>query len=418
VERYVNPYIAGTIAAGAGESMPGVRFTEKSLFSRPYRRFRARLRGPWRRHPGLLLAAAALCGLAAVLLLPRAIEAGWLLAVQDDPVALADRRLARSFDAPRATAEIEAALAEKDPELAASFLELARARNVVLDPELRTRVEAAVAEASGVLATAGHFTRGLIVGEPDDLVSLAGTALGDLFVFGDIRDAIREGSRLASGQEADRLILGLSAVGIAVTAGTYATLGTGAPARVGLSLVKAARKTGRISARMADSVTRSLRAVVDWSALGKSFGKEALTNPALAVRAAREAVKIEKADDLLRLTRDVGRVQAKAGTRAAFDGLKIADNPRQMARVAKLAESEGGKTRAILKVLGRGAIALTVAAFDLSLWLVWAALTLFGFIAATKGAVERMTWNALQRRKVRRAKMQRAGGLAMARAQG
>ena len=38
------------------------------------------------------------------------------------------------------------------------------------------------------------FTRGLITGEPDDLVGFAGTALGDLFVFGDIRDAVREGS--------------------------------------------------------------------------------------------------------------------------------------------------------------------------------------------------------------------------------
>ena len=82
-----------------------------------------------------------------------------------------------------------------------------------------------MAKANGALATAGNFTRGLIVGEPDDLVSLAGTALGDLFVFGDIRDAVREGSRIAQGQEVDHLILGLAAVGIAVTAGTYASLG-------------------------------------------------------------------------------------------------------------------------------------------------------------------------------------------------
>ena len=53
-------------------------------------------------------------------------------------------------------------------------------------------------------------------------------------------------ARLAHGQEADRLILGLAGVGIAITAGTYASMGTAAPARVGLSVVKAARKTGRL----------------------------------------------------------------------------------------------------------------------------------------------------------------------------
>jgi hypothetical protein len=364
----------------------------------------------------ILIVTAFLCGIAAVALLPQAVESGWLLLVQDDPAALAERKLVRSFNADVAAKEIEAALAANDPDLARSFLELARDRNVPVAPDLAAKVDEAVTKANGALATAGNFTRGLIIGEPDDLVSLAGTALGDLFVFGDVRDAVREGSRLAQGQEADHLILGLAAVGIAVTAGTYASLGAGTPARMGLSLVKAARKTGRISSRMAESVTRSLRSVVDFRAVRKVFSSASLTDPALAVRAAREAVKVEKADDLFRLARDVGHVQGKAGTRAALDGLKIADNPRQMARVAKLAEKQGGKTRAILKLLGRGAIALTVAAFDLSLWVLWAVLTVFGFVASMKGAVERATWRSLQKRKVRRAKheLERQRRLAMA----
>ena len=72
---------------------------------------------------------------------------------------------------------------------------------------------------------AGYFD------EPDDVVGLAGTVLGDLFVFGDIRDALREGGRYVSGQQADELLLGLACVGIAITAGTYASLGAAAPAR-------------------------------------------------------------------------------------------------------------------------------------------------------------------------------------------
>ena len=368
----------------------------------------------------LLMIAAGIFGIAALALLPPAVESGWLLLVQDDPAALADRKLARSFNTEVATREINAALEAEDAELARSFVELARDRQVPVAPELVAKVDAAVAKASGALKTAENFTRGLIVGEPDDLVSLAGTAVGDLFVFGDIRDAVREGSRYAQGREVDPLILGLSAVGIAITAGTYASLGTGAPARVGLSLVKAARKTGRLSARMAESLGRTLRSVVDGPALRKAVDGASAAGPAMTIRAVREAVKIEKADDLFRLTRNVGDVQAKAGTRAALDGLKISDSPREMARVAKLAEKEGGRTRAILKLLGRGAIALTVAAFDLSLWVLWAALTLFGFVSATKGAVERATWRGLQRRKVRRAKMEleRQRRLAIAAAQG
>lgn len=351
---------------------------------------------------GLPIIAAGLCLLGALVLLPHAIESvNWLL-IEDDPAALADRKLATVFDSNVAAREIEAALTAKDADLAKSFVELARDRQVPVAPDLAERVDIAAKVDDSAAAKAGSFTRGLITGEPDDLVSLAGTALGDLFVFGDIRDALREGSRLASGQEADRLILGLAGVGIAITAGTYASLGVGSPARVGLSVVKAARKTGRLSARLGDWIGRSMRGVVDWSGLRKGLAGASLTEPAVAVRAIREAVKVEKADDLMRLARDVGRVQTKAGTKAALDGLRTANTPAEMARIAKLAEKSGGKTRAIIKLLGRGAIALTLAIFDLALWIFWALLMLFGFVSSTKAVVERATHRAYMRKKAKR----------------
>jgi hypothetical protein len=341
------------------------------------------------------------CGVAALLVVPRGIEAESVLAMQDDPAELADRALDGSFNAATATREIEAALAAKDADLAKSFLDLARDRGVAVEPALSEKVTAAVTEAASASHAADSFARGLITGEPDDVVGLAGTTLGDLFVFGDVRDAVREGSRLASGEEADQLVLGLACVGIAVTAGTYTTFGAAAPARVGLSVVKAARKTGRLGVRMGEWIGRSLREVIDWTALKRAIGGATLSEPLLAVRAAREAVKVEKAGGLMHLVRDVGRVQTKAGTQAALDGLKVAENPAQMARVAQLAEKKGSKTRAILRVLGTSALALTLGTFNLSLWLFGAVLTLWGFVSSTKGAVERVTLQHLQRRKIR-----------------
>jgi hypothetical protein len=363
-------------------------------------RYRLDLRGGRVR---LCLLAAGLCLLGAVVLLPRAYKSvNWLL-IADDPAALADRKLVTAFDAGIATREIEAALAAKDPELAKSFVDLALDRQVAIDPGLVRKVDDAVKAEQTPAAQAGAFTRGLITGEPDDLVSLAGTALGDLFVFGDIRDAIREGSRMAKGEEADRLILGLAGVGIAITAGTYASMGAGAPARVGLSVVKAARKTGRLGTQLGEWIARSLRGVVDWSAMRKALAGASLTEPAVAVRAVRGAVKVEKADGLLDLARNVGRVQTKAGTRTALDGLKMANSPVEMARIAKLAEKNGNRTRAILKLLGRGAIALTLAVFDLALWIFWALLMVFGFVSSMKAAVERTTHRLHVRKKAKRA---------------
>ena len=351
----------------------------------------------------ILLMAAALAG-AAWYVVPRGLEARALLAIEDDPVQIADRALDEKFNAALAHQEIEAALAAKDADLAKSFTELAADRRVALDPALTEKVNVAVAEAASARHAAESFAMGLVTGEPADLAGLAGTTLGDLFVFGDVRDAVREGTRLATGEKADELVLGLAAVGLAITAGTYATLGAGAPARVGLSLAKAARKTGRLSGDLAASMGRSLRGVVDWGRLKQAIAGASITEPALAIRAAREAVKVERAGGLLHLARDVGRVQAKAGTQAALDGLKIAEGPREMARVAKLAEKQGGKTRAILKVAGRGALALTLAMFNLGSWILGALLTLFAFVSSLKSATERMTMRVLRYRKARRLK--------------
>jgi hypothetical protein len=348
------------------------------------------------------LGVAVALGVATLTLAPRAFEAGALLAVQDDPVALADHAIARSFDPAMAEREITAALAANDADLAKSFLDLADERKVRLDPALAAKVAAASAAAATTSRSLESFARGLVTGEPEDLSGLAGTAVGDLFVLGDIRDAVREGTRLATGQQADELILGLAGVGIAVTAGTYATVGLAAPARVGLTLVKVARKTGRIGSRMTSWISRSVRDIVDWTAFPRAIRTASITEPALAVRAVREAVKVEKAQDLVRLVGDVGRVQAKAGTQAALDGLKLAEGPRDMSRVARLAAAKGGKTRAIIKLAGRGAILLTVGTFNLATWILWAILTVFGFVSSLKRMTERMTERYCAHRRRRR----------------
>jgi hypothetical protein len=351
-----------------------------------------------------ILLVAALLAAGAAYLVPRGLEAQYLLSIEDDPAAIAQRALDAQFSAEVAAREIEQALAAKDADLAKSFVDLAADRNIALDPALIAKVNAAVEEENSMSHAAQSFAMGLVTGEPTDVSGLAGTALGDLFVFGDIRDAVREGSRLATGQQADELVLGLAAVGLAITAGTYVTGGIAAPARVGLSLAKVARKTGKLSGELAVYVGRALRGVLDWSALRRAAGSFSVTEPTVAVRAAREAVKMEKAGGLVRLARDVGHVQAKAGTRAALDALKVAETPREMSRVAKLAEKEGSRTRAILKVVGRGAIMLTMAAFDLGVWILGALLTLFGFVSSLKSATERMTLRALRKRKLRRLK--------------
>ncbi|QAU46271.1 hypothetical protein [Bradyrhizobium guangzhouense] len=350
------------------------------------------------------LAGIAACSLVLAQVAPHARQAGAVLAAQDDPAALSELEL----DAALANNDhlvqdnIEAALEAGDADLADSFVALARDRNIALPDGLLSRVSDAVKSENSTSHFAKRFATGLVTGNADDVASLSGTVAGDLFVIGDIRDVVREGKHLAMGEDTDRLVLGLATAGLAVTAVTYVSAGGAVPVRAGLTLVKDARKVGRLGEGLAEWAGRSAREVVDTPMLQNAVASGSVLRPGETVNAIKAAFRVEKADALVRLGKDVTRVAEKSGTRGAMDSLRIAEGPKDVARAARLAEAQGSKTRAIMKVLGRGALLLVGGAFDLTLWLFGAALTLFGLLSSIKATTERLTQGWCDRRRARR----------------
>ena len=369
-----------------------------------------------RRISTALAGVAVTCALGAAVW-PHAHDAGRLLAAQDDPTALAETQVSSALrnNQKIVSDNIEQALAKGDADLAASFVDLAGANHVAVSDDLSRRVSEAVAEEKSSSHFARQFATGLVTGNADDVASLSGTVTGDLFVFGDIRDVVRETKHLAMGEETDRLVLGLATAGLAVTAATYVSVGGAAPVRAGLSLVKDARKVGRLGEGLAEWAGRSARDVVDTPLLEEAVASSSVLHPSSSVSAISAAFRAEKAGALVRLAKDVGRITETVGTRGALDTLKIAEGPKDVSRGARLAEAEGGKTRAILKILGRGAILLLGGAFELTLWLFSALLALFGLLATIKSTTERATQAWLDRRKSRRLRKQMAAVKAEAR---
>lgn len=314
----------------------------------------------------LSLGVAVCLALATGFSLPEGVGAARLIAAADDPVRLSELGLDRSFHAAVAPREIERALAAGDVELARSFADLAADRSIAIPLALTEKIETAERDAATPSSRAASFARGFVTGKPEDVASAAGMLTGDLFVFGDVRDVVREGWHGLRGEEFDKVVLGLAGTGIAVTAGLYATGGLAAPARAGLSVVKAARRGGHVGA------------------------------PLLRL------LKMETREGVVAFASNLGRVQSRAGMRGALDALKIAEHPQDVAKLARLADAKGTRTRAIVKLLGRGAIVLTGALFDLALWVFWALLNLLAFCAACKRAVERMTLRHCQRRRLKR----------------
>ncbi|MDZ4369537.1 MAG: hypothetical protein U0987_21330 [Afipia sp.] len=345
---------------------------------------------------------------------PHARDAAAVLQAQDDPAQLSDLRVDSVLRNNEAVIGhgIAQALEANDADLAKSFADLAQDKGIKLPPGVTERVDSAVADENSTVSTARRFAAGFVTGEVNDMASLSGTVAGDLFVYGDIRDVVREGKRLAMGQNADQLVLGLATVGLVVTAATYVSVGGATPVRAGLSMVKDARKVGRLGAGLTEWAGRSARGVVDAPMLQQAVATASIARPGQTISAMKAAFKAEKAGALVRLAKDVGRVGEKAGTKGALDVLRIADGPKDVARAARLAESKGSQTRAIVKLLGRGALLLTAGAFNLAWWVFAALLALFGFITSIKATTERLTLSWIQRSKLKRARRELAAAQA------
>src|ERR1700754_780972 len=98
-----------------------------------------------------LAASAAICAA----LWPHARDAGAVVLAQDDPAALADIQLAAALQKNQALVaeQIDAALATGDADLAASFVSLAREKNIPIADQQSRRVDDAVTEEN----SSAHF---------------------------------------------------------------------------------------------------------------------------------------------------------------------------------------------------------------------------------------------------------------------
>lgn len=330
-------------------------------------------------------------------LVPMAKSSLRLMEARNDPAAIADLGL-EDLDGKKVQQRIEGALLDGDVALATSFMELAEAKALPISDGVRAQVEAANSSASAMLRSALNFGEGFVSGEPSDMAGIAGALAGDLMVWGDLRDAGLEGWKLARGEEADELLFGLSAVGLAATAGTYASAGTALPVRAGVTIVKIAKRTGRLSAQLRRTFTRAVKESVNLPAL-RRLGT---TTDAIEDAGLKGVVRTNRMGGLTRMLGDLGTVQAKAGTRAALEGMRVAEGSGDLKRLALLSEAKGGQTLAILKTLKRGAFVIT----GLLLQLVWwgfATLVYIYLLISTVNALCVATVRLLWRRKDRRA---------------
>ncbi|MCP4314588.1 MAG: hypothetical protein GY789_00765 [Hyphomicrobiales bacterium] len=139
-----------------------------------------------------------------------------------DPALIAEYRL-KTADESAYVRAISDEIDRGNYVTAESLVALAESHGHTVPPEL-----AAAAEATPVrrtVASGGKFARGLFVGGHGSGEEIAGTIISDFLVIGDIRDIAVQGTQYARGEDYDRIILGLSTLGLLTSGGALLTMG-------------------------------------------------------------------------------------------------------------------------------------------------------------------------------------------------
>lgn len=336
----------------------------------------------------MLLALALVPGLAGagLYLGPRGWQGWQLQAAADDPAALSQLRLRDALTPERVASGIESALAERDAELAESFVALAEERGIAIAPEQRQRIAKLKDEA---LSRAVHdFGYGFFAGERVSGAGFAGALTGDLIGYGDLRDLAHEGQKLVRGEAPDQTVLALAGAGLVLSAATWVSLGGGLPARGGLSIVKAASKAGKLSPALSAGLARSAAGAIDRPALNASLAAAARLDLAGARMASANLIRPAAMRHLAALGQDTGALYARTGQRGLRQVLTIAEDAGDVGRAARLSEAAGAKTRAILKLLGRSALVLGGLSLTAAGWL----FALIGYALALAMLAQRLGW--------------------------
>jgi len=198
----------------------------------------------------------------------------------------------------------------------------------------------------------GNFFNGFVSGKGSTGAGVAGAITSDFTVVGDVRDLHGEYKHYQANEPVDELVATLSGAGIGLTAITIGSAGTAAPAKAGVSLVKLAKKTRRLSAPFQKQLLRLAGNVFDWSGFIKvAKSRKGMKN---IIRAAKTAFHPNAIKPLEKIAGQVSGIRKASSVADTLHLLKYVETTDDLRHLEKVTLKHGTKTKGYLKLLGKG----------------------------------------------------------------
>jgi hypothetical protein len=271
-----------------------------------------------------------------------------------DPVAIAEYRL-QTANAEAYVQAIEKEIGQGNYTTAEGLVALAESHGHTVPADVVAAAEATAFRRT--VASGSKFARGMATGSQGSGEEILGTVIADFLVIGDIRDILVQGTNYARGEDYDRVILGLSTIGLLTSGGVLVTMGGSALIDAGVSVIKATYKAGRMSKPMLKQLMRITGRLFDRKAFA-ALDLKKTTSIAQLRTGLKKVIRQDEAAKLTAMAADAGAIASKGGVRAGAMAFEIADDTSDLTRLRKVAAVFADKTVAVFKIAGKGLLRL------------------------------------------------------------
>ena len=245
--------------------------------------------------------------------------------------------------------KILVAINNDDYDEAVMYQQLAKYLGVRLSQNTRDEIESHSGFLSASWRNTKDFSVGFFTGESDSLAGISGAVAADMTLVGDLRDLSIEGSKFVNNESYDKVILGMSTIGVGLSASQFFTIGATTPLKISASIVKAAKKMKYLSNSFVNIVSSKLSKAIDFNTLKKVD----FSNISSIQKATKTISKSLNSKFIRKVFKNIDTIKSNTSVADTLTLLKYVDDPKDLQKMANISKKYKKNTKAVFKVLDK-----------------------------------------------------------------
>lgn len=241
---------------------------------------------------------------------------------------------------------------------ARDYYDLAKYLNVPLDNKITNSLSISENKdwVDSSLEKGKDIFQGFVFGKTENEEQFYSSMASDFTVVGDARDFFKEGSNYVDDKPYNEMILGLSAIGLGLSASQVLTAGLSTPLKAGSSILKVTAKSGKLSKEFLEVLSQKISKTVDFKALKTEIDFSSLKSME------NSFVKMGNAFDFSHIkgiATDLNTIQKNSSMLDTTKLLQYVDSEKDLQKLTQISSKYKKSSKTVMEILGKGILKAT-----------------------------------------------------------